>query len=135
MNHTREFVIMSAFLLLLHINMVPLIWLCGGLATVWGIVLLVRKRGMDRLMRVLLGVTAGLGAVQAALGGLLFATGARPADPLHYVYGLIVLAAIPVAYTYTDNKSARRDMIVFTLAAVVVVAAGVRAFMTGGALH
>ena len=126
---------MRDFLVLLHFNMVPLIWLCGGLATVWGIVLLVRKRGMDRLMRVLLGVTAGLGVVQAALGGLLFATGARPSDPLHYVYGLIVLAAIPVAYTYADNKSARRDMIVFTIAAVVVVAAGVRAFMTGGALH
>lgn len=122
---------MSAFLLLLHFNVVPLIWLFGGLATIWGIVLLVRKRGMDRIMRVLLGVTAGLGVVEALLGGLLFASGARPHDPLHYVYGLIVLAAIPVAYTYADNKSARRDMIVFTIAAVVVVAAGVRAFMTG----
>jgi hypothetical protein len=84
---------------------------------------------------VLLGVTAGLGVVEAALGGLLFLTGARPQHPLHYVYGLIVLAAIPVAYTYTDNKSARRDMIVFTIAALAVVGAGVRAFMTGGAMH
>jgi heme A synthase len=123
------------FILALHFNLVPLIWLSGGLATIWGIVLLVRKRGIDRVMRILLGVTAGLGVLQAALGGLLFLTGARPSDPLHYVYGLLVLAAIPVAYTYADNKSARRDMIVFTIAAVVVVAAAVRAFMTGGALH
>lgn len=120
------------FFLALHFNIVPLIWLFGGLATIWGIVLLIRKRGIDRIMRILLGVTAGLGVVEAVLGGLLYASGARPADPLHYVYGLIVLAAVPVAFTYTDNKSARRDMIVFTLAAVVVVAAAVRAFMTGG---
>ena len=51
------------------------------------------------------------------------------------VHSGVMLAAIPVAYTYADNKSARRDMIVFTIAVVVVVAAGVRAFMTGGALH
>src|SRR5690348_3153600 len=96
------------FFLALHFNIVPLIWLFGGLATIWGIVLLIRKRGIDRIMRILLGVTAGLGVIEAVLGGLLYASGARPADPLHYVYGLIVLAAVPVAFTYSDNKSARR---------------------------
>jgi hypothetical protein len=83
-------------------------------------------------MRVLLGVTAGLGVVQALMGGILWLSGARPSDPLHYVYGGIVLIALPVAYVYADNKSARRDMIVFTIAVFVVVAAAVRAFMTGG---
>lgn len=121
------------FILALHFNLVPLIWLFGGLATIWGIVLLIRKRGIDRIMRILLGVTAGLGVLEALIGGILWLFfGARPADPLHYVYGGIVLVLIPVAYTYVDNKSARRDMIIFTLAALVVVAAAVRAFMTGG---
>ena len=125
-----------SFIHALHTNLVPLIWLFGGLSTIWGIVLLIRKRGMDRAMRLLLGVTAGLGVVQALLGGILWLSGARPLDPLHYVYGLLVLAALPVAYTYVDNKSARRDMVIFTIAAFVVVAAAVRAFMTGaGALH
>ncbi len=121
-----------AFFVSLHFFMVPLIWIAGGLATIWGIILLVRKRGIDRIMRVLLSITAGLGVVQAAVGGILyFFGGVRPFDQLHYVYGLLVLAAIPIAYTYADNKSARRDMIVFTIAAVVVIAAAVRAFMTG----
>jgi hypothetical protein len=121
----------------LHLTLVPLIWLVAGAATVWGIVLLVRHRGIDRVMRVLVGVVAGLGVVQAAIGGLLYITNHRPADNLHFVYGLIVLVAIPVAYTYADNKadadarSLRRDMIVFTVAAAVVLAAAVRAFMTG----
>jgi heme A synthase len=120
-----------AFLLALHFNLVPLIWLCGGLATVWGIVLLIRRRGIDRVLRILLGITAGLGIVEAALGGILWLSGARPADQLHYVYGLIVLAAIPVAFTYTSDPTKRRDLIVLIIAAVVVAAAAVRAFMTG----
>jgi heme A synthase len=123
------------FILGLHSTLVLFIWLVAGLATIWGIVLIIRKRGMDRVMRVLLGVTGGLGIVQALVGGVLWLSGARPADQLHYVYGLIVLAAVPVAFTYTDNKSVRRDMIIFTVAALVVVAAAVRAFMTGAPAH
>lgn len=123
-----------SFVLALHFNLVPLIWLAGGVSTIYGIVLLIRKRGMDRPMRIMLGVTAGLGIIQALLGGILWLSGSRPVDPLHYVYGLIVLAAIPVAFTYINNKSARRDMIVLTIAAFVVVAAAVRAFMTGAAV-
>jgi heme A synthase len=101
-------------------------------------VLLVRKRGIDRIMRILLGVTAGLGVLQAAVGGILYLFyGARPSDNLHFVYGLIVLVGIPVAYTYAENKpeadkkTVRRDMIVFTIAIAAVAAAAVRAFMTG----
>lgn len=122
----------------LHFTLVPLIWLFGGLGTIWGIVLLVRKQGIDRLMRILLGVTAGLGVVQALIGGILYLIfQARPADNLHFVYGLIVLAGIPVAYAYAENKpdadkkTLRRDMIVFTIAIAAVAAAAVRAFMTG----
>lgn len=129
------------FLVALHCNLVPLIWVVGGVAMVWGLVLLVQRRALTRVLRIVLGVTAGLGALEALIGGILFLTGNHPKDNLHYVYGLIVLIAIPVAYTYADNKadanarSIRRDMIVYTVAAAVVVAAAVRAFMTGGACH
>jgi hypothetical protein len=117
----------------LHFFLVPLIWLFGGAGTVWGIVLLIRKRAIDRAMRLLMYVTAGLGVLQALVGGILFLFfGARPADNLHFVYGLIVLVGIPVAFVYADNRSARRDMIVYTIAIAAVAAAAVRAFMTGG---
>jgi heme A synthase len=120
----------------LHFYLAPLILLSGGLGTVWGIVLLIRKRGSDRVMRWLMYVTAGLGVLQALVGGVLFLFfGARPADQLHYVYGLIVLVLIPVAFVYADNKSARRDLIVYTIAIFFVTAAAVRALMTGGAAH
>jgi heme A synthase len=120
-----------AFLLSLHGALVWPIWVVGGMAALWGAWLLVRKRGIDQIMRYLLWGTAGLGILQGIVGGLMWLLGCTPHDNLHYVYGLLVLAAVPVAVTYADNKSARRDMIVFVVAVLVVVAAAVRAFMTG----
>jgi hypothetical protein len=92
-----------------------------------------RKSAIPPLYRSALNVTAGLALIQAALGGLLLALGARPADSLHYVYGILVLVAIPVAYTYASGKVERsqRDLLFLVIAAVVVAAAAVRAYATG----
>jgi hypothetical protein len=83
------------------------------------------------IFRLLLYVTAGAGVLQAIFGGLLYLGGARPGEGLHYVYGLIVLGAIPVAYVYSDQKQVRRDIIILTIAAVAIVGAAFRAFATG----
>jgi hypothetical protein len=128
--------------------MVPLILLAGGLTLIAGITLLVLRRGMSdtdapasgpvaiftRLFRILLWVTAGLGVLQPIFGGLLFLGGGRPEDALHFVYGGIVLLAIPVAYVYSDQKRVRRDLIIMLIAVVLVIGAAVRALMTGGAI-
>lgn len=92
-------------------------------------------------------VTAALGVLQAIFGALLLLMGQRPADSLHYVYGLIVLLAIPVAYAYSGEAPTgtsaqgrfahiRREVIILTIAALAVAAAAIRAWMTGaGAGH
>ncbi len=132
----------------LHFLMVPLILAAGGLTLIAGITLLVLRRGLGnadapasgaiprftRIFRVLMWVTAGMGVIQAAFGGLLFLTGPHPDDALHFVYGGIVLLAIPVAYVYSDQKNVRRDLIIMVIAIVAVIGAAVRALMTGGGL-
>ena len=80
-------------------------------------------------------VTFVLGALQAVLGGLLYLSGDRAGNVLHYVYGLLVLALIPVLWIYSDQNRVRRDVIIMTIAALLVVAAGVRALMTGPIAH
>ena len=87
--------------------------------------------GLARVFRWSLIVTAALGLVQAAAGGILLLLGQRPSDPLHYVYGAIVLLAIPVGYVYSDQKQVRRDFVIMTIALVAVVGAAARAYMTG----
>lgn len=92
-----------------------------------------RKSAIPPIYRSALVVTGGLALLQAALGGLLVAFGATPRDSLHYVYGIVVLVAVPVAFTYMSGKleRSRRDLLFLVIAAVVVAAAAVRAYATG----
>lgn len=91
------------------------------------------KPAISPLFRSAIRVTGYLALFQAVLGGILFLMGGRPTDQLHYVYGLVVLLAVPVASVYATGKRehARRDLIILLIGALVVAAAAVRAFMTG----
>lgn len=93
------------------------------------------KVKLNRLWRISLIVTVIFGALQALLGITLVLLGRQPSGHLyylHYVYGGIVALAIPVAITYaTSGKNPRRDILIYSIAALVLVAAGARALMTG----
>ena len=91
------------------------------------------KPAISPLFRSAIRVTGYLALFQAVLGGILVLMGGRPTDQLHYVYGLVVLLAVPVASVYAMGKreQARRDLVFLIIAALVVAAAAVRAFMTG----
>ena len=81
--------------------------------------------------RQMLYLTVGAGIVQALLGTILFLGGCRPNNLLHLVYGLIVVAAVPVAFTYANEKIGKRDLAILAFAAFAIVAAAVRALITG----
>ncbi len=66
---------------------------------------------------------AGAAGPESARGNLYY---------LHYVYGGIVALAIPVAISYaTGKKNLRRDILIYSIAALILAAAGARATMTG----
>jgi hypothetical protein len=133
----------QSFVLSLHMVMVWLILAAAGLALITAISLFFMTRNpaadletgaiatFRRIFSILLIVTAGLGVLQALFGGLLFLSGERPEEGLHFVYGLIVLGAIPVAYVYSDQKQVRRDIIIMGIAAILVIGAAIRALATG----
>ncbi len=129
---------MQSFILNLHQAMVWVILAVAGITLICGIVLFFLARNnaaslgnVQRIFRILLSITAALGVLQAIFGGLLFLQGGRPGEGLHYVYGLIVLGAIPVAYVYSDQKQVRRDIIIMVIAVVAVIGAAIRALATG----
>jgi hypothetical protein len=142
-NNVNSFI---QLILQLHSDTVWLVLALGAATLVCGLYLIYRSRGRAagadtgenvgisgpmRLFRRLLLVTAAIGVLQAIFGGVLYIDGLRPAEGLHFVYGLIVLGAIPVAYVYSDQKQVRRDIIIMSIAAVAIIGAAVRAFMTG----
>src|SRR6266567_2628884 len=95
------------------------------------------KRTLNRPWRNSLIVTASLALLQGLLGIALVVLGQKPGSGtglyyLHYVYGAIVVLAIPIAITYaTGGKNQRRDTLIFSIAALILVAAALRALTTG----
>jgi hypothetical protein len=129
-------------ILQLHQIMVPVILTVGGVTLLCGLLLLYLSRaqardgtarlaGWMRVFRRLLVATAATGVLQAVFGALLLLLGQHPRDNLHFVYGLIVLGAVPVAYVYSDQKQVRRDIIIMVIAAAAVIGAAIRGMMTG----
>ncbi len=132
---------MLDFVLALHYYNVFLVLTAATVVGVWGLVLYFTHRTMVKLWRYLLWLTAILGALQGVLGLTMVVMGQKPGTGtglyyLHYVYGGIVALVIPiVAMTYTTGgKNLRRDLLILSIAALVLAAAGVRAWMTGPAV-
>ena len=92
------------------------------------------KEVFNQPWKIALIVTAIDGLLQGLLGMILVLLGQKPGGGslyyLHYVYGAIVLLAIPVAYTYA-TKDMRRTILVLSIAALIIAAAGARGMMTG----
>jgi heme A synthase len=122
----------------LHYLNLFLILALGLITGIWGLVLyFMKKTTINGPWRIALIITAADGLLQGIFGVTLLLLGQRPGTGtdlyyLHYVYGGIVALVIPVALTYaTGAKKPRRDILIFSIAALILFAAGFRAWMTG----
>jgi hypothetical protein len=64
-----------------------------------------------------------------AVGLVLLATGSRPADPLHFLYAVVALLALPIARFWGALE--RRRALALAIGGVVLVGLVVRLFQTG----
>ncbi|MFL5660989.1 MAG: hypothetical protein ACJ8BW_06520 [Ktedonobacteraceae bacterium] len=123
----------------LHYLNLFLVLTTGLVAGIWGLILFFTKKTgtIYKPWRIALIIAAADGLLQGVFGVTLLLLGQKPGTGqglyyLHYVYGALVVLALPVALTYaTDGKKPRRDVLIFSLAAIVIFAAGFRAWMTG----
>jgi heme A synthase len=99
----------------------------GACAT---IVSLFRPR-MLPVLRLYLRVTIALVAVQVAIGLVLVATGQRPHQLLHWLYGATMLLTLPVAMSIGKRLGAREQQIWLAGGAVLTVLFALRAMATG----
>jgi hypothetical protein len=89
--------------------------------------------GVDRLLLAIEAVVAA----NVAIGGLLYATGSRPVDQLHVLYGLAAIVTLPLGWWFGGRPGGggrpsrrRRDGWV-AVAAAVLLGVSLRLFMTG----
>ena len=122
----------------LHYLNLFLILALGLITGIWGLILyFMKKTTINGPWRIALIITAADGLLQGIFGVTLLLLGQRPGTGtdlyyLHYVYGGIVALVIPVALTYaTGGKKPRRDILIFSIATLILFAAGFRAWMTG----
>jgi heme A synthase len=126
---------MSSIVLNLHLYNMALVLATSTITGIWGLILYFRKKEViNRPWKIALIVTAADGLLQGLLGVTLLLMGNRAPGGdlyyLHYVYGGIVVFALPVAYTYA-GKNMRMTILILSIAALVIAAAGARAMMTG----
>lgn len=130
-------VTLTGFILTLHSFNVYLILAATAVSGLWGLFLFFTKRPLGKPWRTSLIVTALLGALQGLLGLTMVLLGLKPGTGtglyyLHYVYGGIVALGLPVALTYaTSGKNPRRDILIYSITALILLAAAIRAWMTG----
>jgi heme A synthase len=131
---------LAQFILTLHSYNVYLVIIAAAISGILGIVLYFTHRPVLQQWRIMLIITLVLGLLQAAFGLTMVALGLKPGGGvgdyyLHYVYGGIVALGIPLVWlSFTTNgQDKRKDMLFYSIATLVMVAAAVRAWMTGPA--
>ena len=94
------------------------------------IVSLLRPRILP-LVRLYLRVTIAVVAVQVAIGLVLVASGERPRQLLHWLYGAAMLLTLPVAISIGKRLGAREQQVWLAGGAVLTVLFALRAMATG----
>jgi hypothetical protein len=100
----------------------------GVLAGAWA--LATRSSGILWLDRFLLVVLAAA-ALAGLVGLLLLVTGGHPQDPLHIVYGVLVVAIVPATRYVSRGWTERRQAAALAVAFLVSIGVLWRLLMTG----
>jgi heme A synthase len=103
------------------------------ICAVWGFVLAIMRRPIGPSYRGSLRIAEGLVLVQVVVGAIVFLSGApRPKIGLHYLYGLVILLALPAAETLGPQWwKGRRETLVIAVGCLFAFGLSVRAAMTG----
>jgi len=97
----------------------------------WSLLLYLRKQAPSGSYRATLVLTVGLFILQGLVGVAMFLAGARPHDPLHWLYGPLLVIVLPIAASYLSGRESRREPMVYGLAALFMFGLAIRAYMTG----
>ena len=118
-------------LLFLHNGLFRAGLLITVIVGIWGLVMYFRKMPSSGGFRSSLVLTEVLFILQGLVGALLFASGRRPHDNLHWLYGILLVILLPIAATYTSGRDARREPLVYGIAGLFMAGLTIRALTTG----
>ena len=106
------------------------VWLMALILAGWGLFTFLARRALSGGYRSTLYLAEGLFVAQGLLGLLLLATGHHLRDPLHLLYGVLLVIAIPIGASYSGRWENRRQALVFGILGLIMAGFAVRALMT-----
>jgi CDP-diglyceride synthetase len=97
---------------------------------IWGSWRFLRKQGLNGSYWGALVIAELLVLVQGVLGAFLWFSGQRPAQGIHIMYGIVSALAVPVVYFYTKGREERPEMLMYSVAFLVLIGLILRAMVT-----
>lgn len=98
---------------------------------IWGLMMYFRKLAPGGGFRSTLVLTEALFISQGLVGVVMFLSGRRPHDGLHWLYGVLLVIVLPIAATYTSGRDSRREALVYGIAGFFMTGLTIRALTTG----
>jgi hypothetical protein len=106
-----------------------------AIMAVWGFWRFFRKEGLSSGYFGAIIIAEILLLVQGVIGILLF-LGAGRYQPgfMHWLYGIVLVLSAPVVYTYTKGRQERPEMLLYSVAYLIMIALVLRATVTAGVI-
>jgi heme A synthase len=97
----------------------------------WGVVSYIRKIGVSPSYRGTLVIGEAILVLQGILGISLVASGYRPKQPLHFLYGGLSVFILPFLMSFARVRPSHQRPLIYGLGAIFIVGLALRAMMTG----
>lgn len=121
----------TGFALTLHRGFATVVLIYSATLALWGLFQYLRGANPSGGYLGALIIDEGVMVFQGLVGLALLIGGHRPQDILHYVYGIVAVLTLPIAYTYSNRGHSRRDSLIFGIATLFLVGIAIRGTMTG----
>jgi heme A synthase len=117
----------------IHARLANTVLLYSLVLGIWGLIRFFRKQPIDSSFWGALVLAEGLILVQGILGVILWSLGLRPSrGAVHILYGVVSVLSLPAVYVYTKGRDNRREMLLYGVVLLFLVAIAIRAMATGG---
>ncbi len=103
------------------------------IAAIWGFLVWKGLLPANKVYAQILAASQTVIVGQAIIGLLLLSQNLRVAQQLHYVYGLLPAALVIFAYS-ARGRDQRRNILIFSIAALLAAGLSARAFSVSGIL-
>jgi CDP-diglyceride synthetase len=97
----------------------------------WALFRYVRKQGIPPSYWGTLVFGVLLLVVQAVLGLVMYVRGFRPAEWVHFLYGVFILLVWPGVFAFTQGQDTRREALIYGVVSLFLWGVALRAISTG----